>query len=493
MLPPKTKKQEAKQMLTNCDNCVSDLHDDCLDESKCLCAVETKHNKVSSNSSYRFIDITRPINPHKDNFHIQGKYYKADEYADIVNHINGENWFVTIRESDKVWKYDMGLGIYLPNGESYIKEETEKITQNCLSKTRYEVLEKIKSKTYRTANEFFENDYIVTLDGVLDPKTFEDLGHSPDFYSTKRLPFNINSEAKNLKLFNHILTIIDHKDIGILYEIIWIAITKKNPFKKMIVFMGETNTQKSTLGEIITWIIGKENVSNVKPQKFLSKNSRFDTSNFIGKRINMATEIGNLSDSDVESLKSFVGAEPQYAERKNDNTPYLFDPNKFLLIFSTNKLGEVYTKIDGNSLITRFHCMIFRNAITNPNGNWADELFTDENDKQEAIDTLVRLVIEYKKAGIKTQWSSIEETKEILRNQRPIEDRFCFDRIVAKDGSELNLDQIVEDYKEFSGKNVSNQGMGYILKRNGYKTKSSNGKTILKDFTLKSDQIMSIF
>lgn len=479
--------------LTNCEFCVSDLHDDCLDESTCLCAVETKHNTINSNSSYRFIDITKPINPPKDNYHIEGKYYKNDDYHNIAEHIGEHFNFITIRESDKIWKYDKELGIYLPDGESYIKEETQKITRDCLSHTRREVIDIIKSNTYITANEFFENDYIVTLDGVLDPKTFENLGHNPTFYATKKLPFNINSEAKNLKLLNHILTIIDHKDIGILYEIIWIAITRRNPFKKMIVFMGETNTQKSTLGEIITWIIGKENVSNVKPQKFLSKNSRFDTSHFIGKRINMATEIGNLSDSEIESLKSQVGAEPQYAERKNDNTPYLFDPNKFLFIFSTNKLGEVYTKIDDNSLITRFHCMIFRNAITNPNGNWADELFTDEKDKQESIDTLVRLVIEYKKAGIKTQWSSIEETKEILRNQRPIEDRFCFDRIVAKDGSELNLDQIVDDYKEYSGKNVSNQGMGYILKRNGYKTKSSNGKTILKDFTLKSNQIMSIF
>jgi phage/plasmid-associated DNA primase len=478
--------------LTNCEFCVSDLHDDCLDESTCLCAVETKHNTINSNSSYRFIDITKPINPPKDNYHIEDKDYKNDDYTDIVNHIVGENDYITIRESDKVWKYDSELGIYLANGESYIKEQVESITHNCLSKTRYEVLEKIKSKTYITAQEFFENDYIVTLDGVLDSKTFEDLGHSPDFYSTKRLPFNLNYEANNYKLFNHINTIIDPRDIGILYEIIWIAITRRNPFKKLIIFKGLSNTQKSALVEIITWIIGKENVSNVKPQKFLSKNSRFDTSNFIGKRMNVATEIGNLENSEIESLKSLVGAEPQYTERKNDNTPYLFDPNKFLFIFSTNELGDVYSKINDNSLITRLQFMFFRNVITEPNGNWADELFSDDNDKQESIDTVVRLVIAYKKKQIKTKWSSIEETKEILRNQMPLEDKFFIERLVPKSGSQVTMEQLVRDYQDYTGKIVDNQRMGYILKNHNLTT-SKSGNKILRDYCLKSDQIMSIF
>ena len=478
--------------LTNCEFCVSDLHDDCLDESTCLCAVETKHNTINSNSSYRFIDITKPINPPKDNYHIEGKYYKNDDYHNIAEHIAEHFNFITIRESDKIWKYDKELGIYLPDGESYIKEETQNITRDCLSHTRREVIDIIKSNTYITANEFFENDYIVTLDGVLDPKTFENLGHNPTFYATKKLPFNINSEAKNLKLLNHILTIIEPKDIGILYEIIWIAITRRNPFKKMIVFMGETNTQKSTLGEIITWIIGKENVSNVKPQKFLSKNSRFDTSNFIGKRMNVATEIGNLENSEIESLKSLVGAEPQYTERKNDNTPYLFDPNKFLFIFSTNELGDVYSKINDNSLITRLQFMFFRNVITQPNGNWADELFSDDNDKQESIDTVVRLVIAYKKKQIKTKWSSIEETKEILRNQMPLEDKFFIERLVPKNGSQVTMEQLVRDYQDYTGKIVDNQRMGYILKNHNLTT-SKSGNKILRDYCLKSDQIMSIF
>ena len=420
--------------------------------------------------------------------------YKNDEYHEIAEYIQSNNHFVTLRDSKKIWYWDRVTGLYLPNGESYIEELVEKITNQTQIKTRNEVIAIIKSKTYINSDDFFNSDYITSLDGVLDPNTFENLGHAPDFYSTQKLPFNIESEAKNYKLWRHILTIIDPRDINLLMELIWICISRKNPFKKLFIFMGLTNTQKSTLADIIAWIVGEENVSRVKPQKFLSKYSRFDTSMFVGKSINIASEIGNLSKEEIESLKGLVGAEKQYTEKKNDNTAYVFDPNKFVFLFTTNELGGVYANIDDNSTITRLQFMIFRNQINefDADGLWYDNFFTDEDDKQDAIDTIVRLVIAYKKKKIKTKWSSVADTKAILKQNMPLEDKYFSDsRIVPKQNSQLTIDEIKKDFEGFTGHTIDNQKMGYILKKNDIKTTKSNGKTVIKNYSFRTEESIS--
>ena len=260
----------------------------------------------------------------------------------------------------------------------------------------------------------------------------------------------------------------------------------------MFVFKGDTNTQKSTLAEIITWIIGKDNVSREKPNEFLGKNNRFSTSKFIGKRINMASEIGGLTEPMLENMKALVGSEPQNTERKNDNTERYFDTNRFVFLYTTNKLGEIYSSINDNSVITRFQFLIFRNKIgdSKANGQWYDTFFEDATDKQSAIETVVRLVIAYKKARIKTKWSNIAETKEILKEQMPIEDKYFEEgRLIEKPGSKVSLFEIKKDFESFTGYKVSNQQLGYILKKHGINTRKSNnvryclGYSILKDQT----------
>jgi len=61
--------------------------------------------------------------------------------------------------------------------------------------------------------------------------------------------------------------------------------------------------------------------------------------------------------------------------------------------------------------------LIFRNRIedSKTNGQWCDTFFDDETDKQTAIETIVNIVINYKKAQSlgkisKTKWSNIAET-----------------------------------------------------------------------------------
>ena len=122
------------------------------------------------------------------------------------------------------------------------------------------------------------------------------------------------------------------------------------------------------------------------------------------------------------------------------------------------------------------------------NGQWYDIFFTNEDDKQTAIDTIVDIVINYKKAQSlgkipKTKWSSVEETKQILKEEMPIEDKYFEDeRIIPKNGSKLTIDEIKKDFESCLGYMVPSQNLGRILKKNGFRSSTSNGITFYKGF-----------
>ena len=496
-------------MKLNCKPCLKGRHDECT-HNDCLCE-ENKHGESLANGVRCNFDkaidpnIFKELSQVSEEIKRESKSYKNEEFHLVADLIQSDYYFKTIRETKEIWFYSKKEGIYEPDGDTIIEEESQKLIKKCRKWAVKEVIEQIKRNgTYLRQKDLLESRIINTQNGIL--YNFELIPHSPEYLSTTKLPFSINHNARNLKLWNHILTIIDPKDINLIMELLWICISWNNPFKKMFVFKGETNTQKSTLADIIAWIIGSNNVSREKPESFLLKGTRFSTSKFIGKRINIASEIGNFTNEMLENQKSLIGAELQNTERKNDNTERHFDPTKFVFLYTTNKLGNIYSSINDNSVITRLQFLIFRNKIDDSitNGQWYDSFFKDEQDKQSAIDTIVSIVINYKKAQQtkrnsekypfqipKTQWTSIEETKRILKEEMPIEDKYFADgRIIKKDGSRLTLEEIKEDFESFTGLKINNQAIGIILKKNGIESKSSNSKTIYKgyDFNTAKDQ-----
>ena len=423
--------------------------------------------------------------------------WKNDEWFDVAKEIQKLYHIKTLRENKQMWYYSEEEGVWLPNADTIIEEACQKLVKQCTIKTRSEIKATIKSnKTFIRSRDLFDSQHINTQNGILNPKTFELFSHSHEYLTTTKLPFAVDFTSNNLKLWNHILTIIDVKDIKLIMELIWICISWKNPFKKMFVFKGVPNTQKSTLSDILVWMIGENNVSREKPLQFLAKDSRFSSSKFIGKRMNTASEIGNLTKGMIENQKALVGSEKQNTEMKGDNTERYFDPNKFVFLYTTNTLGTIFSNIDDNSIITRYQFLIFKNVIEEgkANGLWYEDFFDSDEDKQTAIETIINIVIRYKKAqslGMipKTKWSNILQTKEILKEQRPKEDKY-FDRkrIIAKEGGKLLLSEIKKDFESYVGYAVEPHALGIILKHNGLKSAQSNGVTYYKGWGFDTDR-----
>jgi hypothetical protein len=494
----------------NCQKCLGDLHEECTNKN-CLCRSDNHGTKKPSLKDGVRVDFDKPIDPDiwKEIYENQRevsdeqRIFKNKDWHIVAEIIQNENHFVTIRENKKIWYYSKAEKIYKPLGHTIIEESCQRLIHKCTKKTVAEVIDTIRrNKTMIYMADLLNSQLINTQNGILD--NFELKPHSPEYLTTTKFPFSVNLNARNLKLWNHILSIIDPKDINRIMELIWICISGNNPFKKMFVFKGEPNTQKTTLADILVWIMGNHNVSRQKPESFLLKGSRFGTSHFIGKRINIASEIGNFTEEMLENQKSLIGAEEVNTERKSDNTERYFDPTKFVFLYTTNKLGNIYSSINDNSVITRIQFLIFRNKIDDSitNGRWHDTFFEDEQHKQSAIDTIANIVINYKKAQSlgkvpKTRWSTIAETKQILREEMPKEDKYFQDeRIIKKEGYRLTLEEIKKDFESFVGYKIkNNQEIGNILSKNGIKSKQSNGNTIYKGyaFNTKKDQTTLLY
>ena len=418
--------------------------------------------------------------------------FTNDDFDQVADLILKSNYFHVIEENRSMLHYDKSDEIWKYFGHIIIEKLCQEMIEKCKKHTVLEVIETISRKTFIPMSKITESRVISALDGVLNPKTFEITDHSHEYLTTTKLPFNFECKVNNEKLWNHILTIIDPDDINIIMELIWICISRNNPFKKCFIFKGEPNTQKTALADIITEIIGKDNVADEKAKRILDPDSRFGINKLVGKRINFAEEIGNIDNTMLETLKSLIGGKEQNTERKNDNADYVFNPREFAFVFGTNNLGDIFTRIDDDSIITRFQFLIFRNVIKTDrvNGNWLDDFFVDETDKQSAIDTVVSKVIDYKKGqshgNPKTVWSSVKETRKILKEEMSKEDKWFDDnRITSMPNSKIELSEIQKDFESFVGYDVATpQAMGNILKKNGYITTQSNGKTILKGYEL---------
>ena len=140
--------------------------------------------------------------------------------------------------------------------------------------------------------------------------------------------------------------------------------------------------------------------------------------------------------------------------------------------------------------------LIFKNQLDEAvtNGQWYDQFFEDGADRQEAINTIINIVINYKKGQalkrIKpTKWSDIADTKRILKEEMPKEEQY-FDQqyIISKEGARIYLEELKKDFEKFVGYPVTNQKMGNIMKQHGIKSIKSNSRTYYNGYTLRNNQ-----
>lgn len=244
---------------------------------------------------------------------------------------------------------------YLYNGKYYKKmfdgKELERIihleyNSNLKEKQRNEVIKFIKLKSWVPSYELNKSwNHIVFSNGVLNLANMELMPHSPSQYNTIYIDCDYIKDAPYSPIidgfFNQISNFEEDKK-SLLYEIIGYCLIRKNVFEKFFICYGEGATGKSTYLKMIRNLVGENNAS------FLSLNNLEDTYmpvELFGKLINIGDDIAykGLRESDI--LKKLVTGE-MFAAQQKYKGPINF-ANFAKLIFTTNKLPEVYDRSSG--------------------------------------------------------------------------------------------------------------------------------------------------
>lgn len=221
--------------------------------------------------------------------------------------------------------------------------------------------------------------YILNLkNGLLDLNAMVLSAHSVEYKSTIQLNASYNPELKvsNAALFHQYLDqcIPDQETRLQAQEMLGYTYLGICP-EKFFILTGETNTGKSTFLDIIEFIIGEKNKSNVPLQKL---DENFKSVHLFNKLINICADLPHAALKDVGNLKMLTGGDWIYAEHKGvDGFSF---KNKAKLIFSCNQL-PLNEAEQSEAFYNRLILLLFPHRIPNNNinPNFKTELLKDVN------------------------------------------------------------------------------------------------------------------
>ena len=269
---------------------------------------------------------------------------------------------------------------YIYNGKYYRKVtdsmELERIihtdyNSNIKDQKRKEIVKFIKLKSWIPSSELDKNwSEIVCKNGILNLTTMELKPHTPLSYNTVYIDYNYIQDAPYSHIIDGFFNQISSREADkkqLLYEIIGYCLIRKNIFEKFFICYGEGSTGKSTYLKMIKNLIGARNSS------FISLSNLEETympAQLFGKLVNIGDDIAYKGLKETDVLKKLVTGET-FAAQQKFKEPLVF-ANFAKLIFTTNKLPEVYDRSSG--FYRRVLIIDINNKIENPDPFFLDRL-----------------------------------------------------------------------------------------------------------------------
>lgn len=169
-------------------------------------------------------------------------------------------------------------------------------------------------------------NYVAMLNGVLDLDRLLDdteaeledvlLPHSPEWFSTVRLPYNFDPEAKcpRWEAFLERNLEMDPERIKRLQEWAGYLLLPDTSLQKFLALEGEGANGKSVYIAAMTAMVGIENCSSVSVELLTDKFARTQT---LGKLVNICPDAGEIDKTKEGDFKSFVSGDVMFFDRKN--------------------------------------------------------------------------------------------------------------------------------------------------------------------------------
>lgn len=314
---------------------------------------------------------------------------KNDELKLTHNEVANE-----ILKTEKLVRYENDIYIY-ENGVYKINDETLgrriiELRPDATTRFRKEVydylllLQNIKEVKLNR-----EQGIINFKNGLYDLKNKQMIEHTPEIFTINQINTNLNFNAPKVQAIEDVLNKLSNGNVErkqTILEMIGYSMTTSVKLQKAFILYGNTaQNGKSTLIDIITELLGEENVGKVAFDEM--NQNKFAGSGIKGKLLNSGAEMTDEYVIDVSNFKLFITGDYLEIEEKFKPRQKIRPYAKF--IFNANKLPKVADKTDG--FYRRLQIIPLEYSFTNKDRKTFDfnELITEE-----ALEYLAKISLE---------------------------------------------------------------------------------------------------
>jgi len=238
----------------------------------------------------------------------------------VVDFILGKEHIYTLRNDDKLEMWIYKEGIYVPNGQTYIREIVRHVFGPFYSKYRSDMIKnKIETETYIKQEKFFkeeEEKLMPIKNGVLNLETRELLKFSPDYRFFSKVPVDYDVSAECPRIEKFLEEVLEGpEDMEIIQEVFGLCLWRDYFTEKAIFLWGEGRNGKSKLLEILRNFLGEKNCVEIPLQDFERDN--FAVINIHKKLVNLSADLSSESIAFTGIFKKIVGKDWVTANRKH--------------------------------------------------------------------------------------------------------------------------------------------------------------------------------
>lgn len=410
----------------------------------------------------------------KEIVYTSGNYYKVSKNELEIEQIE----YQEIKESDKP-SHDIIARRLLQENEIRVFEDTLYIYENGVYRRNEKSINRKIIEIYPKATTSMQKEvksYLLTMapevqlkyenvinfrNGLFDLRTNQIILHSPKYFTINQINVNLNANPVKVVAVDKFLDRISCDNCerkNAILQMIGYSMTSSVEMQKAFVLYGKTaGNGKSTLLEIIEKLIGRENVSHVTLQDFVS--NRFSVSEIKGKLVNIVSEMTKEFLKDSSVFKQIVTGDTINVEEKFKDRHTIKPYAKH--IFTANELPKVVDTSNGyfrRLFIIPFEAVFTETEKSNFNFN---ELVT-----QQALEYLATISLkEYIKAIRKNKFSNEEESKNIIETYKMDSNTviaYLYDkdrmRCLLRSGRVRKRNEVFADYINYC------KDLGYIHK-----------------------------
>lgn len=276
-------------------------------------------------------------------------FHQATTMAD--QHVNPERFFVNGKfqpvalgrvlleqlpscvNGTEIYTYENG--VYQSGGEARLRRKAlDLLGDQYLPSHVYQAMEWIRTKLFgEPVQEFnLEDGFINVENGLVNWRTGELIPHTPNRYSSIRIPVTYDPSATCPEIEKFFSEIVPADAVPTLYELFGYCLIPTNRYQKAFLLHGTGANGKSTLLKLLERFVGPNNVSNVPLQRL--EKDKFKVALLKDKLINVFADISHKGLDTSSTFKALTGEDRINAEFKGKDG---FDFRPFArLIFSAN-------------------------------------------------------------------------------------------------------------------------------------------------------------